>query len=510
LFADFEDLPKEWDRRGGVLDRVADGFIIAGEIVQGRAKGWSPKNRFKFSSEEGKVFRKKIDITFDGFELQQIENTWIRIKNSDGSHPWKMSFIGFLLSELVKRQKVDDRMAQVNGIFVENPGGDDKPGKAVNSQNGLRFLWWYYRDIAQKYRAFDIGVPTEANIVDYVEKMIMGIPEEYRDQQGMEIQLSKRWLKAYRERAGEVYQLMYASDQGKKEYDKNHPIDRPNYIFQPLKDMTKTDFIGITLSKNVQILDYDVTEKGKFTVTHDKRDTNIFADYRLGIRFIYVGNKLAAGEPEEFAVQQVWSNNVPIFGSEVNVPAFDDKTGILKVAYPNIVIDEDWKTDIADIEGNLVPGQIVRITGNASLAGLKNLKDNAKFDLTADYPLNTPGTITLFVNEDKTLKELGRTITAPAVASTDVTFDTATVDADSGSVFRYTGAANKAITGILNGVEQKSIRIYGTDAVNIDVTFSTTGNIKMVSAATLGDSNDYVQLTLVGGLWMETKRSITA
>jgi hypothetical protein len=33
-------------------------------------------------------------------------------------------------------------------------------------------------------------------------------------------------------------------------------------------------------------------------ITHNKRDTDIFADYRLGIRFIMVGTKLAAGDQE--------------------------------------------------------------------------------------------------------------------------------------------------------------------------------------------------------------------
>ena len=507
LFNDFDDLPAEWDRRSGVLDRVADGYVITGEIVQGRKKGFQAKNRFKFSVEEGKVYRKKIDITFDGYELQQIENTWLRIKNSEKSHPWKMSFIGFLLSELVKRQKADDRNAQINGIYVINPD-EDTAGAAVNSQNGLLYLWYYYREIAKKYRPFDMGAPTDANIKDYIEDMIKRIPENERKEEGYEIELSDRWMKAYRKRAGELYQLNYNTDTGMYEYKENHPVDYPNFKFQVLKDMTKTDFIGITKSKNIQIMDYDVSEKGKFTITHEKRDTHIFADYRLGIRFLYVGNKLAPGEPNEFEVQKVWSNNVPVFGPEVSVPTFDDQTGILKVVYPNMVIDEKWKTDITSIEGDFVPGQVIKITGNPSLAGAKNLKDNAVFDLQGDYALNTPGYILLFVNDDKTLKELERTTVAPVAASTDVNFDAAVVDAKEGTVFRYTGAATRAITGIINGVDQKSIRIYGTDTANVDVTFSTTGNIKMTGNATLGKKEDYVQLTLVAGFWRETKRVI--
>jgi hypothetical protein len=132
------------------------------------------------------------------------------------------------------------------------------------------------------------------------------------------------------------------------------------------------------------------------------------------------------------------------------------------------------------------------------------------FDLQGDYPLNTPGYILLYVNDDKTLKELERTTVAPVAASTDVNFDAASVDANTGSTFRYTGAATRAITSVINGVENKSIKIYGTDTANVDVTFSTTGNIKMTANATLGKKEDYVQLTLVAGFWRETKRVIAA
>lgn len=508
LFDDYADLPAEWSRRSGVLDQVEDGYMITGEIVQGRRKGFQAKNRFKFITEKGKVFRKKIDITFDGYELQQIENTWIRIKNSDKSHPWKMSFIGYLLSEIVKQQKVDDRKAQVNGIFsINNDPEDQRPGAAINSQNGLNYLWYYYRDVVKQYRPFSVGVPTDANIKDYIEDMIKLIPEDDRTAEGMEIQLSDRWMKAYRKRAGELYQLNFNTDSGQYEYKENHPVDYPNFKFQVLKDKTNTDFIGITRSKNIEILDYDTNEKGKFTTTHEKRDTHIFADYRLGIRILLVGNKRAEGEPENFEVQKVWSNDVPVFPADVSVPAFDDETGILKVVYTNIAIDEKWNSDISAIE-DVVPGQIIKITGNSRLASAKKIVDNAVFDLQGDYALNTPGYILLYVNDDKTLKEIERTTTAPLAASTDVNFTTATVDAKTSSVFRFTGVATTAITGVINGVENKSIRIYGTDAANVDVTLSTTGNIKMISAATLGTKENYVQLTLIGGIWRETKRVI--
>ena len=113
------------------------------------------------------------------------------------------------------------------------------------------------------------------------------------------------------------------------------------------------------------------------------------------------------------------------------------------------------------------------------------------------------------MNADGTVKELSRTTAPETNVVSDVNFDTATVDANLGSIFRYNGTATKAITGIQNGVEGKTIKIFGTDTVSVDVTFSKTGNINVASAATLADSNDFIQLTLVDSVWVETGRSIT-
>jgi len=338
------------------------------------------------------------------------------------------------------------------------------------------------------------------------------MPEIERKEQGLEIQLSSKWLKAYLKRAGELRPQVVnnANDQSKSVYQSNSPIDYPNFIFQELVDQTKTDFIGITQSKNVEQLEYNVSEKGKFTITHNRRDTDIFADYRLGIRFILVGTKLAVGDPRAFEIQKVWSNNVPVFGPEVFAPAFDDISGLLKITFPSIEVDASWKTDITAIEG-ATKGSIIRIKGNKGLAATKNLVDGAALDLASNFDLSSGGTIVLFAKEDGSFKELSRTDTPEVSATTDIDFDTATLDAKGGSVFRFTGVADTTITNIINGVEGKTIKIYGTNAVDIDVTIAdVAGKIDVVTTAILGDTNDYIQLTYVNGVWVETGKSITA
>jgi hypothetical protein len=61
--------------------------------VQGRAKDGLLKS-FQNCIGAGQVYRKKIDITFDGFELQEMKILGLDHYNkADGSHPWKMSFM---------------------------------------------------------------------------------------------------------------------------------------------------------------------------------------------------------------------------------------------------------------------------------------------------------------------------------------------------------------------------------------------------------------------------------
>lgn len=506
LINEHYNLPADWDYRSGVLDILSDAGIIPGEIVQGRAKGWSPKNDFNITPEEGKVFPKKIDITFNGYELQQIENSWIRSYNKEGSHPWKMTFVYFLLGELIKRQLADDTNAQINGIHVKSPGGNGKPGRAVNSQNGLLYLYQQYRDVEKKYRPFKLGRPTQENIVDYVKQMVESMPELERRAPGLELQLTATLLGWYRERAGLMYKHNYNSDTGFYEYKENHVIDYPNIKFQPLPYMTNTEFMAITASKNVQVMDYDISEKSRFTFTMEKRDINIFADYRLGIRLRFVGTKLVEGDPREFDVQKVWSNDVPIFAPEINAPVFDDTTGILKLTFPAVRVNEEWKTDITAIE-NAKPGQIIKVYGDKLLAGAKKVKKNASLLLKSDYELNTDGVLTLLVQADGKLKEINRTNEAPVV-NTIKEFTEDVLDISGASQFRFTGDEAATLKEIINGNEGNQIKIYGNATVDADLTIAANDTISLETPAVLKTATDYIELINVAGNWYEINRLI--
>ena len=512
VFDDFEGLPSDWAMQSGVIDRVVSGLVAPSEVTQANNGGWNPKGEVVIEAEMGQVYDKKIDITLTGEKLKQIEKSWITFLNgNDGSHPWKTTFVGFLLGEYIKQAVLDSRIAQVNGIYVKNPKGIT--GLNVNSQNGLRALWYYYRDIEKKYKSFDIGEPTKENIVDYVKQMIELIPLHRRNQQGWEIQMSTDMLLWYKERAGEFYALHYATDLGKSTYNGISPLNYPNFKFQPLVDQTDTLFIGIVKSKNVEVLSYRENEKGQFTVTRDKRDTNMFADFKEGIRFIQVGRKYTEGEPKEFEFQFLYSNSVPIFSTETRVPLFDPGSTTVNLKFPQFfphleIVENDYPRNIEAITG-VVPGQVVTITGNDALAANRLVKNNANLILGADFQLNTGGTLTMVVRDDLKLVKLTATTGPAAPAETDKTFNTATIDTKGASVHRYNGAADVTIANIINGVDGKQITIYGTDAVGITVTVSDVdGIIAVASDANLASATDYIKLTRVNGVWYETDRAI--
>ena len=504
LHRDNFGLPAFWNKRTKVDDKVADATIATAEISQARKLPWLPKNRQIIKPEEGQIFPIQIDIEYVGYFLQKIEASWLNMMNKEGSQPYKTSFVRFLVSEIDKKARQEDRIATIKGVYVETPENATTPGRFINRQNGLLYLAQQARDVTKKYRPFDLGMPTPTNIVDYVDNFIKQLPYDVRTQQGLVLYLSDFWLKAYKRRS----ETLFGGNNDYTGYPTN-PKDYNNIKFEVLVDMEGSDFMFMTFDDNIEVLENIPAEKSMYHFEYLKRMIYIWADYKMGVRFLHIGNPVVEGDPLEFSVQTVWSNTAPVFPADFFVPVNDDATGKVKVNFKNLYVTKDWATDITEFT-NTTPGTIIKIKGDTQLAAVKNVVDGAKVDLAGKvaFNLKSGGTLTLYVNADGTVKELARTAAPESTVVSDVNFDTATVDANLGSTFRYNGAATKAITGIQNGVEGKTIKIFGTDTASVDVTFSDTGNINVASAATLLDATDYLQLTLVDGVWIETGRLI--
>ena len=504
LHRDNFGLPSFWQKRTKVDDKVADATIATAEISQARKLPWLPKNRQTIKPEEGQIFPIQIDIEYVGYFLQKIEASWLNMMNKEGSQPYKTSFVRFLVSEIDKKARQEDRIATIKGVYVETPEDATSPGKFINRQNGLLYLAQKARDVDFKYRPFDLGMPSPTNIVDYVDNFIKQLPYDVRTQQGLVLYLSDFWLKAYKRRS----ETLFGTNNDYTGYPTN-PKDYNNIKFEVLVDMEGSDFMFMTFDDNIEILENIPAEKSMYHFEYLKRMIYIWADYKMGVRFLHIGNPVVQGDPLEFSVQTVWSNTAPVFPKDFFVPVNDDATGKVKVAFKNLYVTKDWATDITEFT-NTTPGTIIKIKGDTQLAATKNVVDGAKIDLVgnAAFNLKSGGTLTLYVNADGTVKELSRTTAPETNVVADVNFDAVTIDANLGNVFRFNGTATKTITGIQNGVEGKTIKIYGTDTASVDLIFGDAPTINVASAATLLDATDYLQLTLVDGVWVETGRLI--
>ncbi|WP_271407315.1 hypothetical protein [Tenacibaculum soleae] len=503
LHRDNFGLPKHWKKKTNVVDRINSGSIATAEISQSRKLPWLPKNNQTIQAEEGKIYPISIDIEFVGHFLQEIEASWLSNYNKEGSQAYKHTFVRFLVAELDKRARLEDRIATMKGVYVPTPDDATTAGRFINRQNGLLYWLWKARDLDKKYRAFNIGTPTSANIVDYVDTLLKSLPLEVRTSTGLELDISPAWLKAYKTRT----EMLFGGNNDYTGYP-TAPKNFPNIKFVENVDLEGSDFMFVTYSDNIEILENVPKEKSMYHFEYALRKIYAFADYKLGIRLVHIGNKVKAGDPAEFKVQTVWSNNVPIFDNEFFAPVFDDTTGEIEATFNQLKVAANFKTDITKITG-LAPGIIFKIQGDANLTVSKAVKKNTDLLLASDFALDNGGTLTCIVQADGKLKELSRT-TAPVTTPTTnvVEFEDGSLDAEEGNEFNYVGTSAVTVTEILNGVPAQQLKITGKAGASSDVTIASAATISVASNAVLATDNDFIELVFVDGKWTEFNRVI--
>lgn len=502
LHRDNFGLPSFWPKRMKVDDKVSDGNIVSAEITQARKLPWLPKNKQLIQPEEGQIFPVQIDIEFVGYYLQKMEASWLNKWNKEGSQPYKESFVRFLVSELDKKARVEDRISTVKGIHVKTPENATVPGKFINRQDGLLYQFYKGRHLTKKYKAFAVGTPTTSNIVDYVDKMIESLPLEVRVNPNLVYYLSPYWMKAYKRR----YEQIHGTQNDYVGYPTN-PKDYSNVKFEVMPDLEGLDFQFITFDDNIELLENVPKEKSLYHFEYLKRIIYIWADYKQGIRLIHIGTTVKDGDPDEFKVQTVWSNDVPIFRSDFSIPVFDDTTGRIKAKYGFMKVEDNWATTVTHID-DAKPGQIIKIQGNSNMPAVKNINSTGNLTLASTFALNEDRILTLFVKPDNSIVELKRE-DVPTTTVTDVNFEGDSVDASEGGTFRFTGVADETLAEILNGVEGSTVVIYGTDTVDVELTVSDVeGKIEVASDAVLASAADNVTLVKVAGVWYESDRTI--
>lgn len=492
------DLPSFWKKKTKVTSETFTASVVTGEITQARKASWLPKNKHHLEAEKGLVYPIQIDIEYKGYDLQKIENSWLNFMNAEGSQPKKMRFVVFLVNEIRKKQRVEDRIATINGVYVPTPEDAAIPGKYLNRQNGLRYILWVARDVVKKYRAFNLGIPTYANMIDYVDTFIASLPDEVKNRTDLVYYLSPSYLKMYKDR----YEDLYAQNTDYKGLP-THPRNYPNIEFCPLVDLEGASFMFITTKDNISILEMIPAERGMYTFETLKRNLFLYGDYKMGIMLDHIGNsKVKPTDPDAFKVQTVWSNNVPIFESRYKAYLYDDQTGEISANHNFIAVNPDWKTDITKIVP-LAKGQLIKITGDAALENSKVIKKGTDLDLASDFDLKSGGTLTLIsLDKEGKWKEISRT-TEPETLPLAVNF-TNVIEAVNAVDFKFNGTADTTLIKITEGVEGQIITITGNDTAKITIP-KALDNVQLNADLEISGAATSIQLVFVDGIWYNYK-----
>lgn len=494
-------LPPFWPVRTNVDDKVTDGNIVSGEISQARKKGWLPKNKQLIQPEESQIYPVQIDMEFQGYYLQEMLTSWISQYNREGSQAYKMSFVRFLITELMKKARQEDRKVAINGVYVKTPETATVAGRAINRSPGILHKLWYAYFVEKKFKIANVGLPTLENIVDYVPKVIENnLLEEDKNTEGLVFYLSPSWMRHYKTRKRQLFGL----DNNYTGAEVMEIENYPNIRFHTLRDLEGSDFMFITDDNNIEIMENIPGEKSLLHFEMDKRVINVFGDYKFAPRFKHIGTKVKDTDPTAFKVQTVWCN-MPPYIHDTFTQIFDDATGEVTVPYSNVQIASDWATDIDDIKG-VYAGQIVKVRGNASATGVVTDNGNITLVGNADFDLSTGGTLTLRVNTDLTLTEVKRDNNAPSNDTTENTYVDA-IDASEGDSFKFSGTSADTLDSITEGFEGQEIVVNGGAGGAVTIN-SVEGNISVASTAILANAADNITLVKIDGVWTEVARTI--
>ena len=202
LFRDMATLPAHWRVISGVSDRMLTASIVVGEVTQPRKANWISKGAASIKAEVLRVFPVQIDLTFSYWQLQAIETNWLNSFNREGSQAYKMSFVQFLLVEYIKKARQEDRKVALLGVHVPTPEQHKRPVSYILRGDGI-LKQAHDARIANKYRPFNIGLPTTSNILDYVNNMVLALPAEVRNE-NLQLVLAPFWQRAYKNKYEEI------------------------------------------------------------------------------------------------------------------------------------------------------------------------------------------------------------------------------------------------------------------------------------------------------------------
>lgn len=502
LLMDGYDIPSNWSVVSNVQDEYVFASIVSGEITQPFKKGWLPKNKQRFVPIKNKIFDKQIDITWESSELKSIEKSWLNMFFNEGSTPYKDSFARYLLGELMKKARKEDKITIFKGVY-HNPANlpDGVAGSFLNAMDGFMKLVADYRDVA--FKSHSIGKPTEANIYDYVNNFVKGLPYDFRIQAGLVFGMSSDWHKAYhnaRELKKGTNTDYVANDTRVDQYE--------NITFVPHPQLNGSDFMYVTTNDNIGLMVDKPGEESMITIEKNRRVIDAFADYKLGVFFKALGANVDPSAPITYEDQIFFSNDVELL-NDVYVPvAANDATPsvadhhALKIGSNNTA-----STNITALD-DVVEGQRYFLYGDSD-TNTSTVKNGANIimDGGADFELTKGDLIELIGLAGGKVIEYERYVagTTPEPEKVQLAADATTADAADGTWFvTEANTAPTAITNILNAVVDEIYTIEGGSAAD-STTISSAGNF-LLTATFTASVGAFLKVQYNGSKFVEVER----
>lgn len=482
-------LPAFWTTVSNIQDQVAYTKAFTGEVTQARKKKWLPKGNFEFQPEIAKVYPIQIDIEIAGHELQAMETSWMNnlaMVSKDGSQAFKMSFVAYLAGEILKKAAEEDQLGHIRGVYIATADNATVAGLAVHKQKGLLKLI-KEAQVRRVYKPYDLGVPTESNIYDYVQKFVDTMPEYWRDLPGMVFYMSSYWLKAYLKRRETLFGQVntYAGDV--------LTIDRQENIrLEPLPFFNDSKFMFCTTNDNISLLENVPGENTLLNMKEAKRDIAIYGDYKTGIHVWAFGYQWPVDVEMTDEKQIFFSNDIDILPDLfVDVPA--NATTLNAINHTSLRTGENTQATAITTISNVATGEYVYIKGNKG-ANASTIADAGHFDLAAAITLDENTLIKLYKRGTDDFVEIKRW----NLALSNVIFlaaNATTANAELGKHFvTVANSGATAFTNITNAVEGDVYILEGGSATN-STTIAASGAFSRISEA----------MTLALGHWIKVK-----
>lgn len=453
------------------------------EVSQQYQKAWTPKGDFKFGDRKPKLFDIKFDLDFEN--LKSIERGWLQEFNREGSDAYKMTFVEYLVSLVIKKATQEFQIAAISGEHKDAVTG--LAGHAMNTVDGVRTIIANFEGQKLAKPFYGIGEWNADNILEFTSNMIASIPENMRDLPGLGFYCSTLFQESYWEQRRIKEGTMPTYDPSKSTIPGH---DNIRIIAVP--GMGNSKRVWITPVGNIrQLMGENDNNSQIVHVEVSKRVVSIFGDYKRAMWPIGVGypaktaNELAN---RSYEYQIIWYNNADIPSTNV-LSVEKDATSISVKRHKRIgTVDNSAATTIDEIT-DAVAGDVITIV-NGGTTNPSKLANTGSFSLTAAWePVVVGESITLITRADGKFVEVAR-FDPSDVNPVEFTADDTTPSVADANAF-ITNEANTAATAITaldNGTVGETYTIYGGGGTHAS-TIANSGNFVLTEAWTAAEGS---------------------